>query len=92
VPGIVPKHQQPPKGNKWLVIVWKGAEKTTEGFLLLPKTTLQPYPVYCTPFSSLQLKGIAELEKALQKDTQKASGKGTAALLQKTTEVAVLQY
>lgn len=66
------KHQQPPKDNKWLVIIWKGTENKTEGFLLLSKTTLHPYPVYCTQFLSLQLKDIVELEKALEKDTKKA--------------------
>lgn len=87
------KHQQPPKDNKWLVIIWKGIGNKTEGILLPSKTTLYPYPVYCTQFLSLQLKDIAELEKALEKDTKnKAQEKGTAAFLQETKEAAVPQY
>lgn len=86
------KHQQPPKDNKWLVIIWKGTENKIQGFFLLSKTILQPYPVSCMPFVSLQLKDIVELEKALEKYTEKTEGKGTAALMQETKEVAALQY
>lgn len=80
------KHQQPPKDNEWLFVIWKGTENKIQVFSCYLKLYLHPvrHPAYCMQFVSLKLKDIVELKKALKNDTKKAKGKGTAALMQET--------